>query len=69
MTLMALDYGNYGIFLIMGNAGFVSSTIALRLKEQYVGHNAKYSNVGLAVLHVIMPNQGLLCGSWVNKQV
>ena len=22
---MALDYGNYGIFLIMGNAGFVSS--------------------------------------------
>ena len=23
---MTLDYGNYGIFLIMGNAGFISST-------------------------------------------
>ena len=27
-TLMTLDYGNCGIFLIMGNAGFVSSTAA-----------------------------------------
>ena len=25
---MTLDYGNCGIFLIMGNAGFVSSTAA-----------------------------------------
>ena len=24
---MALDYGNYGIFLIMGNAGFITSTV------------------------------------------
>ena len=24
---MTLDYGNYGIFLIMGNAGFISSTV------------------------------------------
>ena len=23
---MTLDYGNFGIFLIMGNAGFISST-------------------------------------------
>ena len=22
-----LNYGNYGIFLIMGNAGFISSTV------------------------------------------
>ena len=27
MTLRTLDYGNYGIFLIMGNAGFISSTV------------------------------------------
>ena len=26
---MTLDYGNYGIFLIMGNAGFISSTVHL----------------------------------------
>ena len=24
---MALDYGNYGIFLIMGYAGYISSTV------------------------------------------
>ena len=24
---MALDYGNYGIFLIMGNAGFVPGNV------------------------------------------
>ena len=23
-----LDYGNYGLFLIVGNAGFISSTVA-----------------------------------------
>ena len=27
MTLRTLNYGNYGIFLIMGNAGFCPSTI------------------------------------------
>ena len=27
---MALDYENYGIFLIMGNAGFKSSTLSLQ---------------------------------------
>ena len=27
IILMTLNYGNYGIFLIMGNAGFVSSTV------------------------------------------
>ena len=26
-ALRTLDYGNYGIFLIMGNAGFISSAI------------------------------------------
>ena len=28
ITLKTLDYGNYGIFLIMGNAGFIPSTVA-----------------------------------------
>ena len=28
---MTLDYGNYGIFLIMVNAGFISSTLELGL--------------------------------------
>ena len=27
---MPLDYRNYGIFLIMGNAGFTSSTVVVR---------------------------------------
>ena len=30
MTLRTLNYGNYGIFLIMGNAGFCPSTVAIR---------------------------------------
>ena len=28
MTLRTLDYGNYGIFLTMGNAGFCPSAVA-----------------------------------------
>ena len=27
MTLRTLNYGNYGIFLIMGNTGFIPSTV------------------------------------------
>ena len=27
MTLRTLNYGNYGIFLTMGNAGFCPSTV------------------------------------------
>ena len=27
VTLRTLNYGNYGLFLIMGNAGFISSTV------------------------------------------
>ena len=30
MTLRTLNYGNYGIFLIMGNAGFCPSAVASR---------------------------------------
>ena len=29
VTLRTLNYGNYGIFLIMGNAGFRSSAVGL----------------------------------------
>ena len=29
MTLRTLNYGNYGIFLIMGHAGFCPSTVGL----------------------------------------
>ena len=31
MTLRTLNYGNYGIFLIMGNAGFCPSTVVVIL--------------------------------------
>ena len=31
MTLRTLNYGNYGIFLIMGNAGFCPSTVSRSL--------------------------------------
>ena len=27
ITLRTLNYGNYGIFLLMGHAGFISSTV------------------------------------------
>ena len=30
ITLMTLDYGNHGIFLIVGNAGCISSTVSKR---------------------------------------
>ena len=33
MTLRTLNYGNYGIFLIMGNAGFCPSTVAVEAWE------------------------------------
>ena len=35
---MTLDYGNYGIFLIMGNAGYIyiSSTVSARLDRVLV---------------------------------
>ena len=29
MTLRTLNYGNYGIFLIMGNAGFCPSAVRI----------------------------------------
>ena len=32
MTLRTLNYGNGGIFLIMGNAGFCPSTVVLEIR-------------------------------------
>ena len=33
MTLRTLNYGNYGIFLIMGNAGFCPSAVSYRFPD------------------------------------
>ena len=44
MTLRTLNYGNYGIFLIMGNAGFCPSTVEvfrLYSKPHKVGNRVK----------------------------
>ena len=30
MTLRTLNHGNYGIFLVKGTAGFISSTVVLQ---------------------------------------
>ena len=37
MTLTTLNYGNYGIFLIMGNAGFCPATVGLRCWGEGLG--------------------------------
>ena len=34
MTLRSLKYGNYGIFLIMGNAGFCPSAVLIDYRPQ-----------------------------------
>ena len=36
MTLRTLNYGNYGIFLIMGNAGFCPSTVVVPCWGSYL---------------------------------
>ena len=33
ITARTLNYGNYGIFIIMGNAGLISSTVGLRVER------------------------------------
>ena len=37
MTLRTLNYRNYGIFLIMGNAGFISFTAWFEVLELVLG--------------------------------
>ena len=46
MTLRTLNYGNYGILLIMGNAGFCPSAV---LQSEF-GNPSEYTVVVLAVL-------------------
>ena len=41
MTLRTLNYGNYGMFLIMGNAGFCPSAVRVPSK----GFRAKFLQV------------------------
>ena len=42
MTLRTLNYGNYGIFLIMGNAGFCPSTVYYTIIAQGLGTRSVY---------------------------
>ena len=35
VALRTLNYGNYGIFLMMGNAGCISSTVGTISNENY----------------------------------
>ena len=44
MTLRTLNYGNYGIFLIMGDAGFCPSTVEAQKLETPIASILK-SNV------------------------
>ena len=70
MTLRTLNYGNYGIFLIMGHAGFCPSTEGpleeplLQNLQLFVGHVAdevfiRLSNQGAAPV----PGQAEVLGS------
>ena len=38
MTLRTLNYGNHGIFLITGNAGFCPSTVEPKFQDLGFGH-------------------------------
>ena len=42
---MTVDYGNYGIFLIMGNAGFLSSTVVVYGRGPWVEKASKLEAV------------------------
>ena len=53
MTLRTLNYGNYGIFLIMGNAGFCPSTVfglPCAFQEFFFGAQTALGLRGLRVL-------------------
>ena len=46
MTLRTLNYGNYGIFLIMGNAGFCPSTVVKESGEGTPNRQVSYASTG-----------------------
>ena len=53
MTLRTLNYGNYGIFLIMGNAGFSPSTVCpLPLQVGFKARGLELSTLEFARIHV-----------------
>ena len=47
MTLRTLNYGNYGIFLIMGNAGLCPSTVCARMPATRTENSPKCINTDL----------------------
>ena len=50
MTLRTLNYGNYGIFLIVGNAGFCPSTVGIP-KKGLEWKAGAYTRLFLKVVH------------------
>ena len=57
MTLRTLNYGNYGIFLIMGNAGFCPSTVVLVLVRVRLRVRVRV----LVLVVVVVPHSGREC--------
>ena len=49
MTLRTLNYGNYVIFLIMGNAGFCPSTVVLMNSATKLRFGGSMVSVGFRV--------------------
>ena len=56
MTLRTLNYGNYGIFLIMGHAGFCPSTVVSLFDVPTAGsqsvHVSSHSNMLQHLTHL-----------------
>ena len=51
MTLRTLNYGNYGIFLIMGNAGFCPSAVSqVGLEDPPDQHQASSKSCSLTMI-------------------
>ena len=62
MTLRTLNYGNYGIFLIMGNAGFCPSAVVLMLVlvQILIQTRIRITNTSITLLCYAICN-ALLC--------
>ena len=59
MTLRTLNYGNYGIFLVMGNAGFCPSTVSRHPKAKGWGLWLSFSRWAARVLVGSMGFEGV----------
>ena len=51
ITLRTLNYGNSGIFLMMGNAGFISSTVVWFLTACMI----RLPKIGLRLVLLLVP--------------